>query len=244
MRKIVADFFVKGFFFFCPSQFSCVELISAHTGWTDCLCYTAGEHVDIHQSGGASGHIGICHRSGKRFLYGWDRCILSDHWIHFRHQQQVKVLCRVRLSGTHSLICGLLSRVVKIPLWRWQWMMIYMLINAIGCIISSVLLNIVDHRQARQHTHTHFVLCLMHWQQPHFWYFSFPRAGSWTRWRKTGSRKTMTVSHWATNRTQKNHQSDLLSSEVWMVLFFFISYFLSSLLISEFHQMFLIISLF
>lgn len=179
--------------------------------------------MDIHQSGGASGHIGICHRSGSRFLYGWDRCILSDHWIHFRHQQQVKVLCRVRLSGTHSLICGLLSRVVKIPLWRWQWMMIYMLINAIGCIISSVLLNIVDHRQARQHTHTHthFVLCLMHWQQPHFWYFSFPRAGSWTRRRKTGSRKTMTVSHWATNRTAKNHQSDLLSSEVWMVLVFF-----------------------
>ncbi|KAJ0015875.1 hypothetical protein NQD34_014165 [Periophthalmus magnuspinnatus] len=35
----------------------------------------------------------------------------------------------------------------KIPLWRWQRMMIFMLANTISCIITSVLLNIVDYRQ-------------------------------------------------------------------------------------------------
>uniref|UniRef100_H3C3X3 Lysosomal dipeptide transporter MFSD1 n=1 Tax=Tetraodon nigroviridis TaxID=99883 RepID=H3C3X3_TETNG len=59
----------------------------------------------------------------------------------------------VSMAGTgvsHLIIGAILdtsNRVVKIPLWRWQWMMIYLIINAIGCIISSVLLNIVDHRQ-------------------------------------------------------------------------------------------------
>ncbi|XP_037134413.1 major facilitator superfamily domain-containing protein 1 isoform X2 [Syngnathus acus] len=35
----------------------------------------------------------------------------------------------------------------KIPLWRWQRMMIFMLANTIACIVTSVLLNIVDGRQ-------------------------------------------------------------------------------------------------
>lgn len=40
----------------------------------------------------------------------------------------------------------------KIPLWRWQRMMIFMLANTISCIVTSVLLNIVDHRQVRHLT--------------------------------------------------------------------------------------------
>nr|XP_046233254.1 major facilitator superfamily domain-containing protein 1-like [Scatophagus argus] len=44
-------------------------------------------------------------------------------------------------------ILGTKSGETKIPLWRWQRMMIFMLANTIGCIITSVLLNIVDHRQ-------------------------------------------------------------------------------------------------
>jgi len=43
----------------------------------------------------------------------------------------------------------LLSSETKIPLWRWQRMMIFMLANTIGCIVTSVVLNIVDHRQVR-----------------------------------------------------------------------------------------------
>ncbi|XP_059835246.1 major facilitator superfamily domain-containing protein 1-like isoform X3 [Hypanus sabinus] len=35
----------------------------------------------------------------------------------------------------------------KIPVWRWQWMLIFMLANTICCFITSVILNIVDTRQ-------------------------------------------------------------------------------------------------
>ncbi|KAI1896252.1 hypothetical protein AGOR_G00092890 [Albula goreensis] len=44
-------------------------------------------------------------------------------------------------------ILGTKSSDAKIPLWRWQRMMIFMLANTISCIVTSVLLNIVDHRQ-------------------------------------------------------------------------------------------------
>uniref|UniRef100_I3KVR6 Lysosomal dipeptide transporter MFSD1 n=1 Tax=Oreochromis niloticus TaxID=8128 RepID=I3KVR6_ORENI len=46
-------------------------------------------------------------------------------------------------------ILGTKSSETKIPLWRWQRMMIFMLANTISCIVTSVLLNIVDHRQVR-----------------------------------------------------------------------------------------------
>ncbi|XP_072916534.1 lysosomal dipeptide transporter MFSD1-like isoform X3 [Hemitrygon akajei] len=35
----------------------------------------------------------------------------------------------------------------KIPVWRWQWMLIFMLANTICCFITSIILNIVDTRQ-------------------------------------------------------------------------------------------------
>lgn len=44
-------------------------------------------------------------------------------------------------------ILGTKSSDVKIPLWRWQYMMIFMLANTISCIITSTILNIVDYRQ-------------------------------------------------------------------------------------------------
>lgn len=44
-------------------------------------------------------------------------------------------------------ILGTKSSETKIPLWRWQRMMIFMLANTICCIVTSVLLNMVDHRQ-------------------------------------------------------------------------------------------------
>ncbi|KAJ8399872.1 hypothetical protein AAFF_G00406020 [Aldrovandia affinis] len=44
-------------------------------------------------------------------------------------------------------ILGTKSSDAKIPLWRWQRMMVFMLANTVGCIITSVVLNIVDHRQ-------------------------------------------------------------------------------------------------
>uniref|UniRef100_A0A3Q3C6Y6 Lysosomal dipeptide transporter MFSD1 n=1 Tax=Haplochromis burtoni TaxID=8153 RepID=A0A3Q3C6Y6_HAPBU len=46
-------------------------------------------------------------------------------------------------------ILGTKSSETKIPLWRWQRMMIFMLANTISCIVTSVLLNVVDHRQVR-----------------------------------------------------------------------------------------------
>ncbi|XP_068161635.1 lysosomal dipeptide transporter MFSD1-like [Antennarius striatus] len=44
-------------------------------------------------------------------------------------------------------ILGTKSSETKIPLWRWQGMMIFILANTITCIITSVILNIVDYRQ-------------------------------------------------------------------------------------------------
>ncbi|XP_050953621.1 major facilitator superfamily domain-containing protein 1 [Labeo rohita] len=44
-------------------------------------------------------------------------------------------------------ILGTKSSDVKIPLWRWQYMMIFMLANTISCIVTSTILNIVDYRQ-------------------------------------------------------------------------------------------------
>lgn len=44
-------------------------------------------------------------------------------------------------------ILGTKSSDVKIPVWRWQQMMIFMLANTICCIITSVILNIVDRRK-------------------------------------------------------------------------------------------------
>ncbi|KAM8961474.1 lysosomal dipeptide transporter MFSD1-like isoform 1-T1 [Pelodytes ibericus] len=46
-----------------------------------------------------------------------------------------------RILGTKS------SSEAKIPLWRWQMMMIFMLANTVMCIATSVTLNIVDRRQ-------------------------------------------------------------------------------------------------
>nr|XP_056722371.1 major facilitator superfamily domain-containing protein 1-like [Euleptes europaea] len=44
-------------------------------------------------------------------------------------------------------ILGTKSSELKIPLWRWQQMMIFMLANTIACIIASISLNIVDKKQ-------------------------------------------------------------------------------------------------
>ncbi|MCJ8729073.1 hypothetical protein PDJAM_G00012190 [Pangasius djambal] len=44
-------------------------------------------------------------------------------------------------------ILGEKNSDVKIPLWRWQRMMIFMLANTIGCIIMSTVLNIIDRRE-------------------------------------------------------------------------------------------------
>ncbi|XP_069066675.1 lysosomal dipeptide transporter MFSD1-like isoform X2 [Pleurodeles waltl] len=53
--------------------------------------------------------------------------------------------------GVSNLIVGQIlgtkSSEAKIPLWRWQQMMIFMLANTIGCICTSVVLNVFDKRQ-------------------------------------------------------------------------------------------------
>lgn len=56
-------------------------------------------------------------------------------------------MCSV-FTDLHAFI-PILSSETKIPLWRWQRMMIFMLANTIICIVTSVLLNVVDHRQVR-----------------------------------------------------------------------------------------------
>ncbi|MBN3301839.1 MFSD1 protein, partial [Amia calva] len=53
--------------------------------------------------------------------------------------------------GISNLIVGQMlgtkSSDAKIPLWRWQHMMIFMLANTLACIVTAVGLNIVDQRQ-------------------------------------------------------------------------------------------------
>ncbi|XP_027549513.1 major facilitator superfamily domain-containing protein 1-like isoform X3 [Neopelma chrysocephalum] len=44
-------------------------------------------------------------------------------------------------------ILGTKSSELKIPLWRWQQMMIFMLANTVACIIASIGLNVVDKKQ-------------------------------------------------------------------------------------------------
>nr|XP_005294441.2 major facilitator superfamily domain-containing protein 1-like isoform X3 [Chrysemys picta bellii] len=44
-------------------------------------------------------------------------------------------------------ILGTKSSELKIPVWRWQQMMIFMLANTIACITASVSLNVVDRQQ-------------------------------------------------------------------------------------------------
>ncbi|XP_048408495.1 major facilitator superfamily domain-containing protein 1 isoform X2 [Stegostoma tigrinum] len=50
--------------------------------------------------------------------------------------------------GLCNLVVGQLlgnqSRNLKIPLWRWQQVMIFLLANIISCVIASIFLNIVD----------------------------------------------------------------------------------------------------
>lgn len=68
----------------------------------------------------------------------------------------VRAVCQIFIH----LHCFLLASETKIPQWRWQRMMIFMLANTISCIVTSVLLNIVDHRQVRYLTHCLFVYVL------------------------------------------------------------------------------------
>ncbi|XP_075755096.1 lysosomal dipeptide transporter MFSD1-like [Pelodiscus sinensis] len=44
-------------------------------------------------------------------------------------------------------ILGTKSSELKIPLWRWQQMMVFMLANTVACIMASVCLNVVDKQQ-------------------------------------------------------------------------------------------------
>lgn len=63
----------------------------------------------------------------------------------------------------YTLLCfHLLVSETKIPLWRWKRMMIFMLANTISCIVTSVLLNIVDHRQVRHLTDCLYVILYKH----------------------------------------------------------------------------------
>uniref|UniRef100_A0A8C5R2X3 Lysosomal dipeptide transporter MFSD1 n=1 Tax=Leptobrachium leishanense TaxID=445787 RepID=A0A8C5R2X3_9ANUR len=60
-------------------------------------------------------------------------------------------LCNL-IVGT---ILGTKSGEAKIPLWRWQQMMIFMLANIIACVATSVALNIVDKKQGGTLNRTH-----------------------------------------------------------------------------------------
>uniref|UniRef100_A0A3B3XBM0 Lysosomal dipeptide transporter MFSD1 n=1 Tax=Poecilia mexicana TaxID=48701 RepID=A0A3B3XBM0_9TELE len=67
--------------------------------------------------------------------------------------------------GVSNLIVGQIlgtkSSEAKIPLWRWQRMMIFMLANTVCCIVASLLLNIVDRRQVRHRRRPADALCFV-----------------------------------------------------------------------------------
>lgn len=71
----------------------------------------------------------LCHH--KKFIYSMD-C--------------VALICKRKYNPIFS---PFFTSELKIPVWRWQRMMVFMLANTIACIVASVSLNIVDKKQVR-----------------------------------------------------------------------------------------------
>lgn len=125
-----------------------------------CVFCPQGVHVALPRPHGASGHSGNIYRPDNFHVHVWEWGVQSDHWSTFRNQLWVgrRSSAQAAASGpgrsvTSTLHSAPLLSTAKIPLWRWQRMLLYMLGNLICCIITTVLLNLVDHRQVVHPAH-------------------------------------------------------------------------------------------
>lgn len=82
-------------------------------------------------------------------------------------QEDSCFVCKIYKPSTFS--CS----GAEIPLWRWQRMLIFLLANAGGCTITSVLLNVADYRQVRDSTDSLRPM-LVNSHKGHQWYCFYP----------------------------------------------------------------------
>lgn len=122
-----------------------------------------GVHVALPRPHSASGHSGNIPWPDYFHVHVWERGVQSDLWSDFRNHLEVRrrPLALAAASGPRCLVTLTLHSVpllsiTKIPLWRWQRMLLFMLGNLICCIVTSVLLNLVDHRQVLHPAHQWF----------------------------------------------------------------------------------------
>lgn len=145
-----------------------------------CLCIP-GEYVAVYSPGGASGNSGNRHGSGNFHTDGGNRHIQPGCGTDFGHKVQVGIiqcyyfnelwdLQTLLIEFDFSCFLLFLSSETRIPLWRWQRMMIFMLANTICCIVTSVLLNIADYRRVRQTLPALLCICSANvcWRLPLF----------------------------------------------------------------------------
>lgn len=97
---------------------------------------------------------------GQQWVSQWPRwwqgmgCViwsLDGFWAQHLGKDEISIMVLdLQLICSDLLhFLNFVSSETKIPLWRWQWMMIFMMANTISCIVTSVLLNIIDYRQVR-----------------------------------------------------------------------------------------------
>lgn len=131
------------------------------------VCCFSGKHVALYSPGGPSGNSGDSYGSCHLSTDGGNWHIQPCRWPDLGNQVKVELTAAQWWCDVNKLTYSFFSRRsvmaclyvncarllcgsdAKIPLWRWQQMMVFMLANTIACIVTSVVLNIVDHRQVR-----------------------------------------------------------------------------------------------
>lgn len=113
-----------------------------------------GVHVALPRPHCASSHSGNIPWPDYFHVHVWEWGVQSDHRSNFRNHLGVRRCpsALAAMSGPECLVTSTLHSVpllstAKIPLWRWQRMLLFMLANLICCIVTTMLLNLVDHRQ-------------------------------------------------------------------------------------------------
>lgn len=139
-----------GVFLCCPvPSWHCVRAPLLHLRPSSRLHSVAGNFLLS-----ASGHSGNIPWPDYFHRHVWEQSVQSDHRRHFRNHLGVRrrPSAPAAGSGPESLVISTrhsvpLLSTARIPLWRWQRMLLYLLGNVICCIVATVLLNVADHRQ-------------------------------------------------------------------------------------------------
>lgn len=125
-----------------------------------CVFCPEGVHVALPRPHGASGHSGNIPWLDNFHVHVWEWGVQSDHRSSFRNHLEVRrcPTAQAAVSGPGRSVTSILHSApllstAKIPMWRWQRMLLFMLGNLICCIITTALLNLDDHRQVMHPAH-------------------------------------------------------------------------------------------